>query len=67
MEELEQARSIVLKAGIFLKNREAAGHITVKGASDYVTEVDRKVQDFIQKELGEKYPEIQFGGSFWQC
>ncbi len=62
MEELEQARSIVLKAGIFLKNREAAGHITVKGASDYVTEVDRQVQDFIQKELGEKYPEIQFLG-----
>ncbi len=62
MEELEQARSIVLKAGTFLKNREAAGHITVKGASDYVTEVDRKVQDFIQKALGEKYPEIQFLG-----
>lgn len=62
MAELEQIKDIVLKAGTFLKNREAAGHITVKGASDYVTEVDKKVQDFIQKELGEKYPEIQFLG-----
>lgn len=60
--ELEQVKNIVLEAGTFLKNREAAGHITVKGASDYVTEVDRQVQDFIQKALGEKYPEIQFLG-----
>lgn len=62
MAELKEIKNIVLEAGAFLKNREAAGHITVKGASDYVTEVDRQVQDFIQKALREKYPEIQFLG-----
>ena len=58
----EQIKNIILEAGKFLKNREAATHITTKGASDYVTEVDKQVQEFIQKELQEKYPEIQFLG-----
>lgn len=60
--ELEQIEEIVRKAGGLLKNREAAAHITVKGAADYVTEADRDVQDFIQKALGGKYPDIQFLG-----
>lgn len=60
--DFEQVKEVVVKAGAFLKNREAAAHVTVKGAADYVTEVDRQVQDFIQKELGERYPEIQFLG-----
>ena len=60
--ELTEIKNIILEAGQFLKNREAATHITVKGASDYVTEVDKAVQNFIQKALQEKYPEIQFLG-----
>ncbi len=62
MAKFEQVKTIILEAGNFLKNREAAGHITVKGASDYVTEVDKQVQNFIQMALKEKYPEIQFLG-----
>ena len=58
----ERIRDIILEAGKFLKNREAATHITVKGAFDYVTEVDKEVQDFIRNALQEKYPEIQFLG-----
>lgn len=59
---LEQVKGIVLEAGAFLKNREAAAHVTVKGVADYVTEVDKQVQNFIEKSLGERYPEIQFLG-----
>ena len=59
---IEQIKDIVLEAGTYLKNREAATHITVKGASDYVTEVDKSVQSFIQKALQERYPEVQFLG-----
>ena len=34
---IEQIKDIVLEAGTYLKKREAATHITVKGASDNVT------------------------------
>lgn len=60
--EFAEVKDIVLEAGSLLKDREAAAHITVKGAADFVTEADRDVQNFIQKALGEKYPEIQFLG-----
>ena len=60
--DLEQVKNIILEAGNILKNREAAAHITVKGAADYVTEADKRVQDFIQKSLEKLYPEIQFLG-----
>ena len=59
---IEQIKDIILEAGTYLKNRDAAAHVTVKGASDYVTEADKGVQNFIQKALKEKYPEIQFLG-----
>lgn len=60
--ELEAIKNIILEAGTFLKNREAAAHITVKGAADYVTETDRNVQNFVQSALQKIYPEIQFLG-----
>lgn len=60
--DLKQVKDIVLEAGILLKNREAATHVTVKGKADYVTETDRQVQDFIQSSLGKLYPDIQFLG-----
>lgn len=60
--DLKQVKDIVLEAGTYLKNRDAAAHITVKGAADYVTETDKCVQDFIQKSLEKLYPEVQFLG-----
>lgn len=60
--EFEPIKNIILEAGTFLKNREAAAHVTVKGAADYVTEADKNVQNFIQKALQELHPEIQFLG-----
>lgn len=40
----------------------AVSAITVKGAADYVTKVDVGVQDFLQRELAARYPEIGFIG-----
>lgn len=60
--DIKQVKDIVLDGGTFLKNREAAAHITIKGAADYVTEVDKQVQDFIRSSLEKRYPDIQFLG-----
>lgn len=60
--DFEKVKKIVLEAGDFLKNREAVEHVTVKGVADYVTEVDKQVQNYIQKALGELYSDIQFLG-----
>lgn len=60
--ELEKVFGVIKEAGEFLKNREGANHITEKGASDYVTEVDLKVQQYIGENLKQLAPEIQFLG-----
>lgn len=42
-----------------LINRELKDeHVTVKGAADYVTNVDFAVQEYLKKELKKRYPEI---------
>ena len=53
---------IVREAGGLFGNREAADHVQVKGAADFVTQVDLEVQNYIQQKLYELYPEIQFMG-----
>lgn len=58
----EEIIEIVREAAGILKDRKAASHIQEKGIADYVTEVDLKVQEFIQKKLSLIYPEIQFMG-----
>lgn len=40
----------------------AVSSVREKGAADYVTRVDTGVQDFLQKELAGRYPEIGFIG-----
>ncbi len=55
LELVAAARGLVL-------DHEAAGHVKVKGRSDYVTQVDFRVQEFFQRELKERYPDIQFLG-----
>ncbi len=43
-------------------DREHSLKITEKGFANYVTEVDVKVQKFIEEKLKERYPSIQFMG-----
>ena len=42
---------IVKEGGALFRNREEAAHITVKGVSDYVTQVDFHVQELIRTRL----------------
>lgn len=53
---------LVKEAAQLFGNEKAAARITVKGLSDYVTEVDTAVQRMICDRLAEWYPEIQFMG-----
>lgn len=60
--DFEKIIAIVKEAGKLYANDSAVSHITVKGLSDYLTEVDTGVQKFLSKELTSLYPEIQFMG-----
>lgn len=52
LELVRQCRPIVL-------DPYAVAEVTEKGLSNYVTAVDYHVQDFLGRELGKHYPEIQ--------
>lgn len=52
---LRQARSI-------FQDEVALADVTVKGRANFVTRCDTGVQRFLQKELGRRWPEIQFLG-----
>ena len=53
---------IVKEGGALFRNREEAAHITVKGVSDYVTQVDFHVQEQIRTGLMREWTQIQFMG-----
>ncbi|MDE6214480.1 MAG: inositol monophosphatase [Lachnospiraceae bacterium] len=60
--DIQEIIALVKKTKAFVRNRERAGHIKVKGPADYVTQVDTDIQGFLAKELGNLFPEIQFLG-----
>lgn len=60
--DIQAVIEIVKQAGAMFGNRVAADHIQIKGAADFVTEVDTQVQNFVQGKLYELYPQIQFMG-----
>ena len=62
MEFHREALEIVLAAGRELTGRRGADHIKEKGHTDYVTEVDVRVQQFIFRELSKIDPGAQFLG-----
>lgn len=53
---------IVKDAAKLFADDTAAAHIKEKGLSDYVTEVDMKVQKTLYEKLFNLYPDIQFMG-----
>lgn len=74
--KIEEVIELVKQTKHFVFNQEMAGHVTVKGAADYVTQVDFAIQNFLKEKLYELAPEIQFlgeesgllempGESFW--
>lgn len=60
--ELQEMIELVKQTKVFVENRERAGHIKTKGRSDYVTQVDTDIQSFLARELGKRFPDIQFLG-----
>lgn len=60
--ELQEMIVLVKQTKVFVENRERAGHIKTKGRSDYVTQVDTDIQSFLARELGKRFPDIQFLG-----
>lgn len=57
---LRQARTIFL-------DETALADVTVKGRANFVTRCDTGVQHFLQKELGKRWPNIQFLGEEEGC
>lgn len=62
MIEIKVIQRIVREAAKLFADRDAAIQIKEKGACDFVTAVDEAVQKYIQGELKQNYPEIQFLG-----
>ncbi|RGZ00988.1 inositol monophosphatase family protein [Clostridium sp. AM58-1XD] len=58
----EDVIAVIREAAPFFDDEAKAHQITVKGIADYVTEVDKTVEEFLEKRLKEKYPKIQFMG-----
>lgn len=62
MIEIQQVIALVKEAKKFVENREMVGNVEVKGPADYVTQVDKSIEEFLCTELGKLAPEIQFMG-----
>ena len=73
---IQEVIALVKRTKELVENQELAEHIKVKGPADYVTQVDTRVQNFLQEELSRLAPQIQFlgeeaglqeitGDSFW--
>lgn len=60
--DIQEIISLVKKTRTYVENRERAGHIKTKGRADYVTQVDTDIQQFLSRELGRRFPDIQFLG-----
>lgn len=54
--------SLVKQTKALLEDSDRISRVTAKGKSDYVTEADFSVQEFLRKELKQRYPSIQFMG-----
>lgn len=60
--DIQEIIALVKETKAFVENRERAGHIKTKGRADYVTQVDTDIQSFLARELGRRFPGIQFLG-----
>ena len=59
---IEKILPIILEVSDRYLTREDSRHITVKGDSNFVTEVDTNVEQAMKERLSALYPDIQFMG-----
>lgn len=63
LKQMAETMKLVVRMGAeLIKARTLAGEQKKKGAFDYVTAVDVKVQEFIRERLKESYPQVDFLG-----
>lgn len=55
-------KELIRKVKPLFLDHEGASHIRVKGVSDFVTQIDLQVQEYMKEELRKLYPQIQFMG-----
>lgn len=60
--KMEQLIELVHSTRPLIMDEYMSHDITVKGLADFVTKVDTSVQRYLQKELYERYPQVQFMG-----
>ncbi len=60
--DIKEIIELVLNTEDIIFDESAVSAVKEKGAADYVTKVDTGVQDYMQKELADRYPEIGFIG-----
>lgn len=58
--DMDQIVAFIHAADRIIFDEAAIMDVKVKGEADYVTKVDLAVQDYLQRELGRLYPEIDF-------
>lgn len=58
----EKLTAIIRETRELVLNEQEASQVTVKGAADYVTQVDFHVQEYVRSRLAELWPDIQFMG-----
>lgn len=52
--------NILTKAGEFMMESVKSEQIHIKGRADFVTDCDIRVQNYVERELKRKYPQIEF-------
>ena len=57
-EQIEVLALVSSTKNLILSEQEKA-EVTVKGAADYVTNVDVAVQEFLKRELAERFPDVR--------
>lgn len=60
--EIKEVIELVKRTKGFVENREMAGRVKVKGLADYVTQVDTKIECFLEEELQKLAPGIPLLG-----
>lgn len=67
--DIEKLKALTLEAGTLIKEAKLGSDqiISKEGHSNFVTSYDRKVQDFLERELARAYPDFQFVAEESDC
>ena len=62
--EIEKIKNIIRHTKQFFDDEIAISDISIKGDSDYVTQVDYNVQNYLKCEFNKIYPDFVFSKKF---